>query len=164
MFRYFFSDFKTNTIGGPIELVDEYQIFCHLLQIRAKAHNGTWENVRHLLKGDPSYPFGSEPPPPTESTSQTSFMSGGASWTPTSPTPSAPAPSAPAPLAPAPSVPAPVRRPAEEPPPAQNEVPKVAARPPTNRRQSQSSAISLTSQFLFTCILTVAGGYLARHF
>ncbi len=28
-----------------IKIIDEYQLFCHLLGIKAEPHNGTWERV-----------------------------------------------------------------------------------------------------------------------
>lgn len=42
--------------AGPIELVDEYQVFCHLLRIPAQPNNGSWNRVRELLASSPPIP------------------------------------------------------------------------------------------------------------
>lgn len=54
------SDFKRGVEVGPIELVDEYQVFCHVLRIPAQPHNGSWERVREMLAGEPLWPAGHE--------------------------------------------------------------------------------------------------------
>ncbi|KAK3911036.1 Glycerophosphocholine cholinephosphodiesterase ENPP6 [Frankliniella fusca] len=51
-------DFKRGVTVDPIDLVDEYQVLCHLLRIPAHPHNGTWSRVRGLLAGDPARPYG----------------------------------------------------------------------------------------------------------
>ncbi|XP_052120225.1 glycerophosphocholine cholinephosphodiesterase ENPP6 [Frankliniella occidentalis] len=53
-------DFKRGVTTGPIDLVDEYQVLCHLLRIPAHPHNGTWARVRGLLAGDPVRPYGED--------------------------------------------------------------------------------------------------------
>lgn len=49
-------DFARNVRTGPIELVDEYQVLCHLLRIPAQVNNGSWERVRELLVSNPRFP------------------------------------------------------------------------------------------------------------
>ena len=53
-------DFRRGVEVGPIELVDEYQVFCHVLRVPAQPHNGTWARVRQMLAGEPLWPAGHE--------------------------------------------------------------------------------------------------------
>lgn len=46
--------FKTNYVGPPIALVDIYQLYAHILEIPAQAHNGTWSHVRSYLSNSAS--------------------------------------------------------------------------------------------------------------
>ncbi|KAI1294682.1 Glycerophosphocholine cholinephosphodiesterase ENPP6 [Halotydeus destructor] len=41
--------FKRGYRGGPVHQVDHYQMFCHLLGIRASPNNGSWIRVRDYL-------------------------------------------------------------------------------------------------------------------
>lgn len=42
--------FRKGFIGGPLYQVDHYQLFCHMLKIRARPNNGTWAHVRDLIE------------------------------------------------------------------------------------------------------------------
>ncbi|CAL8070700.1 unnamed protein product [Orchesella dallaii] len=42
--------FQQGIVTPPINLVDEYQMFAHLLDIPAQPHNGTWSKVSGMLK------------------------------------------------------------------------------------------------------------------
>ncbi|ODM91101.1 Ectonucleotide pyrophosphatase/phosphodiesterase family member 6 [Orchesella cincta] len=42
--------FKKGSVHPPISLVDQYQIFAHLLNIPAQPNNGTWSKVSGMLK------------------------------------------------------------------------------------------------------------------
>jgi len=42
--------FKRSFKGGHIEQVDHYQLFCHIMKIRAKPNNGSWVRVRDFIE------------------------------------------------------------------------------------------------------------------
>jgi len=42
--------FRRGFRGGPIEQVDHYQLFCHVMRIRAKPNNGSWVRVRDFIE------------------------------------------------------------------------------------------------------------------
>lgn len=41
--------FKKHYKGPPIDLVDIYQLYGHVLDVPLKPHNGSWDNVRSYL-------------------------------------------------------------------------------------------------------------------
>lgn len=41
--------FKTNFINPPIEMIDHYNIFCHILGINALPNNGSWSRVKNMM-------------------------------------------------------------------------------------------------------------------
>lgn len=44
--------FKKHFKGEPIELVDIYQIYAHVLGISPQPHNGSWTRVRSYLTNE----------------------------------------------------------------------------------------------------------------
>jgi len=42
--------FRKDYISKPLEQVDHYNLFCHLIEIKANPNNGTFSKVQKLLK------------------------------------------------------------------------------------------------------------------
>lgn len=132
-------DFKRGVQVGPIDLVDEYQVFCHVLRIPAHPHNGTWSRVRGLLVGDPAFPFGDvEEPSAIRST----------------PGPLLQAP----PPAPATQPPAPQGPPAGPPPPPPPPPPPSASVSSGPVRIALSVIAGLVGWYIFLCVITNSHG------
>jgi len=48
---------KSGGVVAPaIDLVDIYQVYCELLGVRPRPHNGTWARARALLAAEPQLP------------------------------------------------------------------------------------------------------------
>ncbi len=48
---FLFSDFIENPDAQPpIELVDIYELLCHLMNIKPQPNDGIWDRIKNLLK------------------------------------------------------------------------------------------------------------------
>lgn len=48
---------KSGGVVAPaIDLVDIYQVYCELLGVAPRPHNGTWARARALLAASPQHP------------------------------------------------------------------------------------------------------------
>lgn len=47
-------DFKENLEHGPINMTDVYNVMVHVLQLEGHPNNGTWDQVKQMLKNEGS--------------------------------------------------------------------------------------------------------------
>ncbi|GIY81643.1 hypothetical protein CDAR_307661 [Caerostris darwini] len=55
-------DFRSGITTKPVQIIDLYNIMCHILKIEALPNNGTWDHVKSMMRTSTDGPFRSHAP------------------------------------------------------------------------------------------------------